>query len=172
MAAIYHYNNSGNGNQEIFKSGINVLTSVKVPFLDTLLTPANLAVITEMSIQNSETVQFFMTFDDAINWFYFGKGLGSLTIRGMLLTCENGTPGLGVLLDDVMRKARGKSVDVSLGNAVFRCLMTSFNLNLSQDPSPVVEFTLGLSIYAHSLPTREKINVPCDYNPRFDDLSA
>ena len=157
---------------EIFKSGINVLTSVRVPFLDTLLAPSNLALITEMSIQNNETVQFFMTFDDAINWFYFGKGLGTLSIRGMLLTCEGGTPGLPVLLDDVMRKTRGKSVDVSLGNAVFRCLLTSFNMSLSQDPSPVVEFTLNLSIYSHNLPTRERINVPCDYNPRFDDLSA
>lgn len=171
MAAIYRYDTSG-GSQELFKSGINVLTSVKVPFLDTLLSPDNLSVITEMSIQTSETVQFFMTFDDAINWFYFGKGLGSLNIRGLLLTCDKGTPGLSVLLDDVMRKTRGKSVDVSLGNAVFRCLLTSFNLNLTQDPSPVIEFSLGLSIYSHNLPTREKVNVPCEYNPRFDDLSA
>lgn len=171
MAAIYHYNTS-EGNKEVFRSGINVLTSVKVPFLDNLLAADNLALITEMTIQNSETVQFFMTFDDAINWFYFGKGLGSLSIRGMLLTSDKGTPGLPVLLDDVMRKMRGKSVDVSLGNAVFRCLMTSFNLSLTQDPSPMVEFTLGLSIYSHNLPTREKVNVPCDYNPRFDDLGA
>lgn len=172
MAAIYHYNNSATGSKEVFRSGINVLTSVRVPFLDNLLAPSNLAVITEMSIQTNETVQFFMTFDDAINWFYFGKGLGTLTLRGILLTCDDGTPGLPVLLDDVMRKTRGKSVDVSIGNAVFRCLMTSFNMNLSQDPSPVVEFNLSLSIYSHNLPSRERINVPCDYNPRFDDLGA
>jgi hypothetical protein len=167
MAAIYHYNTS---DQEIFRAGINVLTNVKVPFLDTLLAPGNLALITELGIQNNETVQFFLTFDDAINWFYFGKGMGSINIRGMLLTCDSGTPGLPVLLDDVMRKMRGKSVDVSLGNAVFRCIMTSFNLMLTQDPAPVVEFTLGLNIYSHNLPTREKANVACDYNPRFDEL--
>lgn len=172
MAAIYHYNNSATGDRDIFKSGINVLTSVRVPFLDTLLTKGNLAVITEMGIQNNETIQFFMTFDDAINWFYFGKGLGSLTIRGMLLTCDDGTPGLPILMDDVMRKTRGRSVDVSLGNAVFRCILTSFNLNLTQDPAPVVEFTLNLSIYAHNLPARERLNLPCDYNPRFDETFA
>lgn len=167
MATIYHYSDN---NSEVFKGGIQVLTAVKIPFLDVLLTPANLAIVTELSMQNAETIQFFMTFDDVISWFYFGKGMGQMTIRGLLLTNESGTPGLPVLLQDVMKTTRGKSVQVSLGNAVFRCVMTSFNLSMSQDPSPIVEFTLGLNIVGHNLPTREKQNVPCEYNPRFDDL--
>lgn len=170
MAAIYHYTQTQSGPSELFKAGIQVLTAVKIPFLERLLAPENLTVITEISMQNTETVQFFMTFDDVISWFYFGKGMGHMGIRGLLLTSENGTPGLSVLLQDVMKSARGQSVQVSLGNAVFRGVLTAFHLNLSQDPSPVVEFALSLNIVGHNLPTREKQNLPCDYNPRFDDV--
>jgi hypothetical protein len=171
MATIYRYSDStAGGSQEVFKGGIQVLTAVKIPFLDALLAPSSLAIVTEVSMQNSETIQFFMTFDDVISWFYFGKGMGQMSVRGLLLTNEEGTPGLPVLLQDVMKVTRGKAVQVSMGNAVFRCVMTGFNLNMSQDPSPVVEFTLNLSIVGHNLPTREKQNVPCDYNPRFDDV--
>ena len=164
MAAIYRYT----GDKEVFKGGVQILTAVKLPFLEELLAPKNLALITEVSMQNAETIQFFMTFDDVISWFYFGKGLGQMLVRGMLLINETGTPGLSVLLQDVMKNTRGKSVQISIGNIVFRCVMTSFNLNMTQDPSPVVEFTLGLSIVSHNLPTREQQNLPCDYNPRFD----
>ena len=166
MAAIYYY---ADGNRELFKGGINVLTAVKIPFLEKLLTPANLAIVSELSIRNSETIQFFMTFDDVISWFYFGKGMGQMSIRGLLLTNAGGTPGLPVLLQDVMRNARGNAVQVSLGTAVFRCVMTSFDLSMTQDPSPVVEFTLGLNIVGHNLPTRQQQNVPCEYNPRFNE---
>jgi len=173
MAAIYHYAPALHSRPslygEIFKGGIQVITAVKIPFLDNLLTPGNLAIITELSMQNSETVQFFMTFDDVISWFYFGKGLGQMSIRGLLLTNEGGTPGLPILLRDVMKSTRGKSVQVSIGNTVFRSVMTSFTLNMTQDPSPVVEFTLGLNIVGHTLPTRELLHTNCSYKPWVDD---
>ncbi len=172
MASIYHYNQSPtNEGAELFRDGINVLTCVKIPFLETLLASENLAVITELSMQNNEVIQFFLTFDDAISWFYFGKGLGSLSLRGLLLTCDEGTPGLPILLNDVMEKTRGQLVEISLGNTVFRCVMTSFNLSLSQDPSPVVEFNLALNIVGHTLPVRDNREAfPCTYNPIFDNM--
>ena len=170
MAAIYTYHDSGVSGSELFKAGINVINSVKVEFLEDLLAPGSLCVITDLGVQTSETVQFFMTFDDLISWFYFGKGLGALTVRGLLFTCTSGTPGLPILLNQVMRKARGKAVRVSVGSAVFSCVLTNMNLSLTQDPSPTVEFTLSLSIVEHNLPGREREVVPCEYNPRFDDI--
>ena len=169
MAAIYYYSGSQTDSpHEIFKDGIQVLTAVDIPFLKVLLAPKNLAIVTELSMQNSETIQFFMTFDDVISWFYFGKGMGQMSIRGLLLTSNAGTPGLSVLLNDVMQATRGVMVPVSIGNMVFNCMMTSFNLSMTQDPSPVVEFTLALNIVYHYLPGPKAKDVSCDYNPSAD----
>lgn len=165
MATVYHYNTEGG---ELFKGGVQVLTGVKVDFLGELLDPDNLSIVTEVSMQNSEVVQFFMSFDDVVSWFYFGKGIGNMTIKGMLLTSDKGTPGLPILLNDVMSKTRGQMVQVSIGNAVFSCVLTNFSVSLAQDPSPVVEYMLNLSIVNHFLPGRKYEDVPCDYNPRFE----
>lgn len=163
MATIYRYN-TGDGS-EFFAGGIHVLNSVQLNFMNDLLDPANISVITEVSVQNSETIQFFLTFDDIISWFYFGKGMGTMSIRGLLLTNQNGTPGLPVLLSSVMRQLRGKAVAVSIGNAVFACVLTNFTLNLTQDPAPVVDFTLSMNIVNHNLPLDRNINVTCAFNP-------
>lgn len=163
MAAVYQYNL--NDKSEMFKAGIQVISGVKVDFLSTLLNPESLCVITEMSMQNSETVQFFLTFDDVISWFYFGKGMGSLTIGGILLTNDKGTPGLSTLLGTVLPELRGTAVRVSMGSATFECLLTSFTLDLTQDPSPLVRFSLMLNIVNHTLKTNRNPSRVCDFNP-------
>lgn len=162
MASIYHYDNTG---KDLFLGGVQVITSVKLDFLGTLLDPSNLTVITEVSMQNAETVQFFMTFDDVISWFYFGKGMGNMSIHGLMLTNERGTPGLPVLLSTTMQTMRGKSVKVSIGNAVFTCVLTNFTVHLTQDPSPIAEFTLSLNIVDHTLPISRPSNTSCVFNP-------
>lgn len=180
MAAIYTYDTTGG---ELFRAGINVLSSIRLPFLDSLLYGApgagsTLTIITELSVQNSETIQFFLTFDDLVSWFYFGKGMGTMSIRGLMLTNDSGTPGLPALLSSSMSRLRGRSVGASIGNAVFTCVMTNFSLHMTQDPSPVVDFTINLSIVDHSLPVERPVNSACAYNPantpidfsRIDDL--
>ena len=141
MATIYKYDTETK--EELFKCGIQVLTSVKLEFLEDLVTQENLTVITEMSIQAAETVQFFLTFDDVINWFYFGKGLGTMTIQGLILTGANKDAGLHTFLNESMGKMRGKSVQASVGNIVFTGVLTNFSLNFTQDPAPLVAFSLS-----------------------------
>ena len=168
MAAVYVYNTEG---ADLFKGGVAVLSSVRLQFLEDLLSnltagrDGNLTIITELSMQNSETVQFFLTFDDLISWFYFGKGMGSISIRGLMLTNDKGTPGLPVLLSTTMRNLRGQQVGVSIGNAVFSCVMTNFTLHMTQDPTPVAEFVLNLNIVDHNLPIDRPLNTSCEYNP-------
>ena len=164
MATIFHYNTQG---ADIFKGGISVLSAVRIQFLQSLFeNPNNLCVVTDLGIQNSETIQFFLTFDDMINWFYFGKGMGSMTIRGLLLTSDGGTPpGLLLLLSEGMSQLRGQQVSVSVGNATFVGVMSNFSLNLTQDPAPMVEFQINLNIVHHTLPIRRRVNVNCAYNP-------
>jgi hypothetical protein len=166
MAALYFYHS---GNREVFRGGLQVLTSVRFDFLGDLLQPGNQAIITGLSVQAQDVVQFFLTFDDFISWFYFGKGLGTLQIQGLLMTCgidaTFATPGLNVLLGDVMRRMRGKSVTVSLGNAAFSGVLTGLQLNMVQDPSPLVEFSLNLAIVNHTLPSNRPTELGCSYNP-------
>lgn len=160
MATIYQYDKISG--KEFFKAGIQVINSVNVEFLGKLLDDKSLTVITELSAQTSEVVQFFTSFDDIINWFYFGKGVGTLTISGMLLTNDKGTPGLPILLDEVMRNTRGKMVGVSIGNAAFNCVLTGLSFQMTQDPSPVVSFHLNLGIVGHSLPMQREETTTCE----------
>lgn len=161
MAAIYHYNET----DEIFKCGIKVLNSVKLEFLKELLTDKNQTIITELSIQAAETVQFFLTFDDVINWFYFGKGLGTMTIQGLILTGDEGSPGLSTFLNVSMKEMRGKTVQASVGNAIFYGVLTNFSLNLTQDPSPIIAFTLSFAVVDHNLPGNLQNTPNCSYDP-------
>lgn len=167
MAAIYTYDSSSNA--EIFKGGINVITAVSLPSeFDAIKTSSNsLSVITDISFQTSEVIQFFLTFDDIVNWIYFGKGLGTMTIKGMLLTTtNNSTPGLPSLLTGTLAALRGKEVTISIANsnsggATFNCVMTSANISMTQDPSPVVEYVINLSIISHTIPMKQQFISTC-----------
>lgn len=158
MAAIFYSPTQQPGT--IFRSGVQVNTAIRVPFLDDLINSSGFAVITDVSVNNQDTVQFFMTFDDFISYFYFGKGLGDLTIRGnMFMDCSSNMPGLNRFYDKIA-DIRGTEVDVSCGNAVFTCVLVGFSTTTTAEPTNITEFTLQLRIIDHSL-GRKNFNASC-----------
>lgn len=151
MAAIFFTPTDG---KNVFKGGLQVNTSISIPFLRNLIGPASNLIVTDVSVQNSDTVQFFLTFDDFISWFYFGKGLGQLAIRGMILEdCNGNLPGVNTLYQAI-GDIRGTEQLVSFGNIVFTGVLTNFTTTVSSDIVNAANFELSLQIVNHSLPTK------------------
>lgn len=147
MAAIFYSPTFG---RDVFRDGIQANTSVRVPFLNSLVGSSGFSIITDVSIQNSDTVQFFLTFDDLISYFYFGKGLGAITINGIMFTdCNGNVPGADVFYGQISR-FRGVPVDISFGSAVFTGIISSFTTN-SESEFQTTSFSIALTIIDHSL---------------------
>lgn len=150
MAAIFY--NLGD-DKVIFKGGFTVNTSVRIPFLNNLIGANALTIITSVSVQNNDTIQFFLTFDDLISYFYFGKGLGNITVSGKIFSsCDGSMPGIDIFYNQV-GAFRGRTVAISFGNAVFSGVITSFSTGAQADPDNTVDFSITLNVINHSLPS-------------------
>lgn len=151
MAAVFFTPEIG---KNVFQGGLHVNNSVSIPFLRNLIGPGSNMIITDVAVQNSDTIQFFLTFDDFISWFYFGKGLGTLSIRGMLLEdCNGNLPGINSLYQNIGR-VRGTEQLISFGNVVFTGVLTTFTTTVSTEIANVANFELQLQIVDHSLPAK------------------
>lgn len=161
MAAIFLTLNPTN--HTLFKSGMAINNSVQIPFLSSLIGQTNqvsqnaqtgILIVTEVQVQNRDTVQYFLTFDDVISYFYFGKGLGTLSISGMVFSdCNNYFGGLSSLTNQIGR-IRGTTQAISFGNVVFSAVLSAFTLRSSSDVGSLnyIEFNLQMDIIDHSLP--------------------
>ena len=159
MAAVLFRPQPGAGT--IFRGGFQVNTAIRAPFLNKL-TNANtvdtsgkvsdsLVVITEVTIQNRDTIQYFLTFDDFISYYYFGKGLGSLSISGMILSdCSGYFSGAGALTSMIAR-IRGTTQVISFGNASFSAVISSFTIRAGDENPNMMDFNLQMDIINHSL---------------------
>lgn len=135
----------------IFRNGLQVNTSMHLPFLNNLLGGIGWLVVTEVTIQNRDTIQYFLTFDDLISYFYFGKGLGSITINGILFSdCDGYFRGANSFTS-LMSNIRGTTQNVSFGNAVFKGVVSSFTVRASAEEGNCVEFNLQMDVIDHSL---------------------
>jgi hypothetical protein len=152
MAAVfYKYAEKDN---TIFKGSININENVHVGFLYDLVGPAGV-LINEVTVQHRDTIQYFLTFDDVINYFYFGKGLGSLNISGCILSdCNGNWPALHKLMNRI-GSIRGKTVNVFIGGISFTAVLSSFTLRASADITSlhIVDFNFQLDIIDSSLPS-------------------
>lgn len=152
MAAIFY--TYATNNQTIFKSGMSVNNSVFIPFLNGLIGANGMLIVTEVTVQNRDTVQYFLTFDDLITYFYFGKGLGSMTISGMAFSDCNNYFGSLPTLTNAIGKIRGTTQYISFGNVTFSAVLSSFTLRSSSEPNAVnyIDFNLQFDVIDHSLP--------------------
>lgn len=151
MAAAFVSLSSG---ESIFKSNFIANNVVSVDFLNSLMLNPKKAstIITDVSIDSEDTIQYILTFDDVVNWFHFGRGLGQINIRGMIFTdCDGKVPGLG-LFHQAISRSRGKVVTISMGWITFDGLIQRFNTTLTADPAPVIEFSVSVTVISHSMP--------------------
>lgn len=123
-------------------------TAIKVPFLNELIGKDAMAIVTDIGIENTENIQYFLTFDDIVSYFYFGSGLGNITIRGMLfMNCEGTMPGMEKYYQ-VIGKNRGKAILISAGGIAFKAVINSFSLSSSAEPTMSADFQINLTIIA------------------------
>ncbi len=160
MAAIFL--TLSEGSQPIFHGNFTANTVVSVDFLNGLVSDLNShTIITDVSIDNSDIVQYILTFDDVINWFFFGKGVGQITIRGILFTdCDGKAPGLPAFYNSIGNN-RGRVVRISMGPVVFSAIIQAFNTTVVADPTHLVEFSVSLGIVDHQL-GRPNVQVNCN----------
>ena len=173
MAAYFYTNNNNN----IFRVK-PVQPNVHIGFLDDYVNPvagasasngsiqtqlenSGFVVINEVVFQNRDTIQFFLTFDDLVSYFYFGKGLGTMTITGSVMTdCYGDTLGWGTLHDfmQMLGSKRGQRIGsktndyLTMSGVSLEGVLSSFTVRASAELNSLtsVDFTLQLDIIASS----------------------
>jgi len=149
MAAIFYQY----GNNSIFKNSVGTGALLFCADLDDFsASSSNMSVVTDIGIHVQETVQFFQSFDDFIHYYYFGKGLGSITINMLFFQdCTSGTaPGLAKILQRIGEK-RGKTLDVSIGNVVFTGVLMDFSITVMSEPETHYAISLHLGMTDHKM---------------------
>lgn len=161
MGAIYYQPDDKNS---IFKGNFPVNTMIDIPQLSSLYGEEGakqLTFITDVSIDNSETIQFFLTFDDVIRYFWFGKGMGNLIINGLIFpACDSKVPGINNLYETIA-KLRGEKIKISLTPVVLIAVITNHRLNILTEPTMMVEFQLSMVIIEQQNMGERKIEPVC-----------
>jgi hypothetical protein len=151
MAAIFYIPTTNENT--LFKNNMQVNTAVSVPFLFDLVGPLGFLIVSEVTVQNRDTIQYFLTFDDLISYFYFGKGLGTISINGLMFSdCNGYFRGLN-MFNNMISRIRGSVQNISFGNAVFSGVISAFTMRASADEgmNNAIEFNLQLDVIDHSL---------------------
>ena len=152
MAAIYFIPSVGPNT--IYANSFAVNNSVYIPFLQDFIGSQGSLIVTEVTVQHHDTIQYFLTFDDFISYYYFGKGLGHIAINGMIFSdCIGNFKSLTTLLNR-LSSIRGTIQQISFGNVVFAGVMSSFTVRASSDVASIhaLEFMLQIDVIASSMP--------------------
>lgn len=143
MAAVFY---SPSQDKSLFKGDFAVTTAIRIPFLESLIGKDAMAIVTDISVENSENIQYFLTFDDVVSYFYFGSGLGNIVIRGMMfLNCDGVMPGMEKFYETIGEQ-RGVEQLISIGKVTFKALINNFSTSSSAEPTMTTEFQISLTI--------------------------
>lgn len=161
MAAVYYQYSSGT---DIFNSGVTMGSSpVSSSILDSLISSSSLAILTDVSVQTQENIQFFASFDDVIKAFHFGKALGNLTISGMgFVGCSGELDGLDKFFDAVSNN-RGVNVVCSIGKYSFTGLIVSSQAAIqdSMETGTIVNFAFNIAVTESTLQQITAVQSSC-----------
>jgi hypothetical protein len=140
------------GANDVFKQNIgNGQALVTIPEVDKIVERDGLAIYNNVSLQLSETIQYFLSFDDVIKFIHFGKGVGALVVDGTLFgDCYGNIPGLNKFRAAVT-ELRGEEQIVTIGGMVVTAIMTQAQVSLVGDPDTMAQFNFTFSIVDHGL---------------------
>jgi hypothetical protein len=159
MAALFY--NFGSDN--IFKNSVG---SGALMFSDDFdefsASSSNLSIVTDIKVSVNETVQFFQSFDDFIHYYYFGKGLGSVTVDFLFFqSCDsNDAPGVSKLLAKIGQK-RGQIINISIANVVFSGVLMDVNIAVTAEPETMYAISINIGMTDHQLPSANLDNPSC-----------
>ena len=146
MAAFFYtYNNN-----DIFQTIASAGSIVSIDFLDNVVNADNYLIYSSVRVDTSEIIQYFLTFDDVIDYFHFGKGLGNVIVSGIIFAdCEQNLPGVSALYD-AFGGVRGKDVKVSFGAYSCSAVVVNSSIEIVGDPTTMGNFTITLNIISDS----------------------
>lgn len=158
-ALVYNF-----GNDCLFKNSVGTGQLMFCDVLDDFAASStNVSVVTDIGINVQETVQFFQSFDDFIHYYYFGKGLGTITVNFLFFQeCGSGVsaPGLNKLMQTI-GGIRGKPTDFSIGNITFTGVLRDFTITVISDPETYYAVSMNLGMINHTLQTPEMEGGAC-----------
>ena len=168
--AAYYFTDNGNN---IFKV-VPIVSNVNLQFLNNFSGGSGTLIVNEVFFQHKDTIQYFLTFDDLITYFYFGKGLGSMTIAGSIIADCNGNWNMLNNFMSYLGSLRGQQIgniynntgstlsnllsnqssnfnntgSLIVGGVAFIGVLSSFSVKSSAEPNAlnVVDFSLNLDI--------------------------
>lgn len=147
MAAIFVSTEKGS----LFQTGFTSTPVVSVDTIDSAITSGSYAIYTDIQVQTSETVQYFLTFDDVIKYIHFGKGVGAVTVNGILFAdCSETIAGLANFWKTAGSQ-RGKVVRVSMAGLSAKAVLTNIAVNVVGEPTTMAQFSLQLAMIDHNL---------------------
>lgn len=148
MAAVFVNIN----NQDLFKQIVAPSSIIYCEELEELLTEDNLAIYTGATIQLGEVNQYFLSFDDVIKFIHFGKGVGSITIDGLIFSgCTGDMKGIKTLFNSSYSGLRGETTNISINSVQFVATITSCSLTVLSEPDTMAQFSMSFSVVDHQL---------------------
>jgi hypothetical protein len=124
---------------------------IDIPQINTLIGKAGLAVYTNATLQLSKTLQYFLTFDDVIKYIHFGKGVGSVTVEGIMFSdCSGDVPGAAKFAN-IYSSLRGNDVTIAIGNTAVKSILTSATISIISEPDTMAQFSFTFAIVNHQL---------------------
>jgi len=145
MAAVFV--NFSSSKTDLFKFGGSGATGlVQIAALDELINKANLAIYTGVSVSINQTVQYLLTFGDIIRFINFGKGLGSITITGIIFTGCDSKFSKNANFFKTLAPLRGQALAVSMLGYACKAVLISVNAELVAEPDTMLNFSLTFNI--------------------------
>jgi hypothetical protein len=119
---------------------------VSIQEIDSVISASNLAMYTSIAISVNQTVQYLLTFGDMIRYINFGRGLGSVTINGILFCNCQSRITAGQSFYSTVNPLRGTVVNVSMLGYACRAVLVNVNTELVAEPDTMVNFSIQLNI--------------------------
>jgi hypothetical protein len=142
MAAIFHtYSNN------VFKLRGSSSGLVSVGSFDSAAdSEGMLTMYTDVDVHLVEVTQFFLTFADQIRYIHFGKGVGTVTVRGVCFSkCSGELPGASAFYS-IVQGQRGKRTDISVADYKCGAVLVDVQTNLTAEPDTMMNYTLTFNI--------------------------
>jgi len=133
------------GGKDIFQNGTGGGSGlVSISGIDSMV--QGITIYDSVSVQMGETMQFFLTFDDATKFIHFGQAIGSVQVQGTAYCSSRGDmPGAGKF-GGVYKGLVGKATKISVGGATVRAVITSAQLSIVSEMDIMGHFTFTFAV--------------------------
>lgn len=138
------------GGNDMFKTGGSASHMLYIPAVqDIVSSRGGIAMYNSVSVKLSETIQYFLTFDDVIKVIHFGKAVGALNVEGTLFSdCSGYIPGLRNFAS-AFYSLRGIVIPAVIGSFSLKVIMTDAQVTIIGNPDTLADFSFQFSIVNH-----------------------